>query len=193
LEDILSDDKQPWERLDDEPAFWFSRFEDYRLLGSDRSLTELANQWRVAKGRERSRSPSRAWRHAAEIWQWKNRAEAWDEHIRAEVAAIAEAERIRILTSGFALKHRRVEALDELAGLLKKEVKTKNKRWVPDVKSIGSGENAERVDIVRFNAAIIEQFRKTLEDLAAELGERIAKTDLTSGGEKIIVTLKKDD
>jgi hypothetical protein len=43
---------------------------------------------------------------------------------------------------------------------------------VPDVKSIGSGEFAERVDLVRFNAALLEQFRGTLDDIAQEVGQR---------------------
>lgn len=52
------------------------------------------------------------------------------------------------------------------------EVFEEDKRWLPDVKSIGAGEFAERVDIVRFNEGIINQLRGTLADLAAEVGDR---------------------
>lgn len=50
--------------------------------------------------------------------------------------------------------------------------------WVADVKSIGSGEFAERVDIERFNSALVEQYRKVLEDIAKETGGRVQKQDI---------------
>jgi len=54
-----------------------------------------------------------------------------------------------------------------------------HKVWLPDVKQIGSGENATRVDIVKFNAALISEYRSTLADLAAETGGRRQKVDHT--------------
>jgi hypothetical protein len=54
-----------------------------------------------------------------------------------------------------------------------------HKVWLPDVKQIGGGEHAERVDIVRFNAALIEQYRGTLDDLAKETGGRKQKMEVT--------------
>jgi hypothetical protein len=90
-----------------------------------------------------------------------------------------EARRIEILTSGYALKHERVRSLNKLAELLLDEANEEDKRWCPDVKSIGSGPGAERVDIVRFNGSLIEQARKTLDDIAAEMGERVAKHELS--------------
>lgn len=96
-----------------------------------------------------------------------------------------EKERIRILQSGYALKHERIKVLNELAEMLLGEIKEVDKRWCPDVKSIGQGENAERVDIVRFNGSLIEQARKSLEDIAAELGERINRQELTLPGAKV--------
>lgn len=53
------------------------------------------------------------------------------------------------------------------------------KVWLPDVKQVGSGEKAERVDIVKFNAALISEYRSTLADLAAETGGRRQKVDHT--------------
>ena len=89
------------------------------------------------------------------------------------------------MQSGFALKHERIQALNALAEMLLEEVKEVDKRWCPDVKSIGQGEFAERVDIVRFNGSLIEQARKSLEDIAAELGERINRQELTLPGAKV--------
>lgn len=57
--------------------------------------------------------------------------------------------------------------------------------WVHDVKQIGTGEKSERVDIERFNAPLIEQYRKVLDDIAMETGGRIRRQDITTGGEKV--------
>jgi len=54
-----------------------------------------------------------------------------------------------------------------------------------DVKSIGAGDNAERVETEKFNAPLVHEFRGLLDDIAAEVGGRVNKTDITSGGEKI--------
>jgi hypothetical protein len=54
--------------------------------------------------------------------------------------------------------------------------------WLRDVKQIGSGDNAERVDIVRFNAALFEQFSNYLDDIAKETGGRVQKQETHSSG-----------
>jgi len=181
----VAENVKPWERLETEPNRWFQRFERFRLLGPDRSILATCNVWRLEKSREVSSSSPKSWREMAAFWHWKERAEAWDQYLSDQVSEAAQAERIRILTSGYALRHERVRVLNELAALLLGEANEQDKRWLPDVKSIGSGEMAERVDIVRFNTGLIEQARKTLEDLAAELGERIKNVDIKSGGEKL--------
>lgn len=55
--------------------------------------------------------------------------------------------------------------------------KTRPNVWLKDVKQIGRGDDAERVDIVRFNSALFEQFRGLLDDLAKETGGRVTKTE----------------
>ncbi len=57
-----------------------------------------------------------------------------------------------------------------------------HKVWLPDVKQIGSGENATRVDIVKFNAALISEYRSTLADLASETGGRRQKQEIEHTG-----------
>lgn len=97
------------------------------------------------------------------------------------------------MQSGLALAHERVQKLKELGAFLEAQMYERGEDgvyynvWLPDVKQIGSGENAERVDIERFNSAIIEQYRDTLDDLAKETGGRRQQHDITSGGEKIRV------
>jgi hypothetical protein len=44
-------------------------------------------------------------------------------------------------------------------------------------KQVGAGEFAERIDLVRFNASILAEYRSTLADLAAETGGRRQRVD----------------
>lgn len=83
--------RMPWERMDDEPAFWFRRFEAFRMLGHDRSVLGIFNQWRLAKSRGVSRSAPKSWRNASKTWNWFVRAEAWDQHLSDLAAAAIEA------------------------------------------------------------------------------------------------------
>ena len=52
--------------------------------------------------------------------------------------------------------------------------------WVRDVKGIGKDEHYERVEVDRFNAPIIAEFRAAMADAAAETGGRKLKVDTTS-------------
>lgn len=163
--------------MEGEPNLWFQRFERYRLAGPNRTLLGTVNAEKAERGiqRQAKKTPG-AWNRRAEEWHWKERAEAWDEHISHKIAAEAEA---KAFSSGFALRYKRIEKLNELAELLLEELLTEDKRWLPDVKQIGGGEYAERVDIVRFNSPLIRQFRETLDDLAAEMGERVKGLQIT--------------
>jgi hypothetical protein len=114
-------------------------------------------------------------------YDWPARAAEYDTIL--EDAKNARAE--EIMNNGLALVHERTAKLQELAGFLEEQLYELGEEgvyhnvWVPDVKQIGSGEYAERVDLERFNAAIIQQFRATLDDLASETGGRVKKTALT--------------
>src|SRR3990172_303869 len=119
---------QPWDRLDGETNRWWQRFGRFRLLGPDRSILAVFNEWRLAKSREVSRSAPKTWRTAADRWRWRERAEAWDESLRAPAAAAAEAERLRVLSTGYAQQHERVRTLDKLAILLLSELEEIDKR-----------------------------------------------------------------
>jgi hypothetical protein len=162
----------PWERLPNETNRWYQRFEAFRLLGPERSLLGAVNRERVKKSQKESNSLPGSWRAAAKTYRWKKRAEAWDMFVAREAARQAEEERMAVMAEGFALDYVRVRALKKLATKLDEEIGEPNKEWLPDVKSIGSGEFAERVDLVRFNAPLIEQFRGTLADIADETGGR---------------------
>lgn len=81
------------------------------------------------------------------------------------------------MSEGYAATHNRVKDLNKLARKQWKDLQKKELVWLPDVKSIGSGEFAERVDLIRYNAALSEQFRASLDDIAKEVGGRVKKID----------------
>jgi len=116
-------------------------------------------------------------------FSWPDRAAEldanWDE--------ISTEERRREMTFGLALDYERVRKLKRLARFLEAQIyelsvpndedlQVYHNVWLPDVKQVGSGDDAERVDIERFNSALFTQYRETLNDLAKEEGGRVQKT-----------------
>jgi hypothetical protein len=186
--------KQPWEQREGEFDVWYDRFWRYCQLGSKRSLAAIYRKESRVKSRKvaskkRNSGVSKAWTAAKTQWDWESRAAAWDADQRVQLLAEYEKRKAEILSNGFALNFERIERLGKLADLLWKELNQRDNRWLPDVKQIGQGENAERVDIVRFNSAIIEQFRKSLEDIAIEMGDRVRGVKLTGNVGVAQVTL----
>lgn len=147
----------------------------YLRMGPGRSLHKLHQSFTESSPEIEPPTTSFRWlKEWSRRYDWQERAETYDARKEEEKQRRAE----EIMNSGLALVHERVEELKELAELLGKEISEEDKRWVPDVKQIGGGEYAERVDIVRFNAALIGEFRGTLDDLAKETGGRVKKSDV---------------
>lgn len=100
--------EERWLRLPGEPARWFARFEQYRLLGPRRTLEAAFAACKksegLAAGARRAR-PGTQWYDVAKRWDWKGRAEAWDE---VERAAFLESERARRLDA----RRRRLEIIE---------------------------------------------------------------------------------
>lgn len=85
---------------------------------------------------------------------------------------IREGER-KALKEGLATVERRVKRLVQLAERLEDDLLDESvSLWLPQVKSIGSGENAQVVDYEIFNRSEIEAYRGLLDDIARELGHR---------------------
>jgi len=147
---------------------------DFLRMGPGRSVAELYRQYSKT---EQNQAPTRSKGTLTE-WSarygWSERAESYDAQAEAEKNARAR----EIMASGLALPYERVEKLKRLAAFMEQQLYEQGASgvfhnvWVPDVKQIGSGADAERVDIERFNAAIISEFRAALNDLAAETGGR---------------------
>lgn len=193
----MSDATLPWERMPDETPVWFDRLQRFLFLGVTRSIYKAyVTERKEKKGVTGERLAKRtglpqSWRKAAFKYKWRERAQAFDEEQQRIRDAYFAARQDEILRSGFAQRHQRIQELNRLAELLRTEVWTEDARWLPDVKQIGSGKYAERVDIVRFNASLVEQYRQTLEDIAIEMGERVR--GLKVSGSMGIVPMTADD
>ncbi|HEY3991520.1 MAG TPA: hypothetical protein VGM01_01460 [Ktedonobacteraceae bacterium] len=199
---MASDNQQesfPWHQLPDETPLWFGRFERYRLIWPHSIIRVYHEEWRedrkqaqqgeTEKGRKRpgiditleqelpKEAPSK-WRAMARKYRWEERASAWDAHQIAEIEQKVSAEKTKVLLTGYALMYRRVAQLNEQVEQLIAMTKDSDKVWMPDVKSIGTGPTAERVDLVTFNAQLFHEIRATFDDIAKEVGERVKKQEM---------------
>lgn len=145
-------------------------FYDYCRL-SERSLAHLAHKY--------GKKPTyiRQLERWSTQFHWQARLKTWEEErFKAEEEAIAE-ERKRVLRSEYALMHKRIELLNRKAKQLEAITDSDEGIWLDDVKSVGSGPGAERVDLKVFNADAFKELREYLDDIAAEMGERVKKTE----------------
>lgn len=165
---------------------------DWLRMGPGRSLPSLRERYIDTYQNQLITGSLATLRDWSMKYKWTERAKEYD----AGWEARKNAEHESMMNYGLALTHERLRKLYRLEAVLEAQMYERglddvlHNIWVPDVKSVGGGENAERVDIERFNAPIIEQYRKVLDDIAKETGGRIQKQDITSGGEKIIPILK---
>lgn len=179
----MSDEQQTneSERLPGEPLLWYRRYQRYKLMQPTRSVAKVFQEEEAEKNGEKQRTkPIGEWYEQAKKWQWEARAAAWDEQQMRDLEKEIAAARARVFTRGYARMDRRIQDLDALAEALYAEALDPDKRWLPDVKSVGTGPTAERVDLIQFNGELIREFRATLTDIAAEMGERVKKTELSA-------------
>jgi len=159
------------ERKDNESDRAVQACNDYLRLGAGRSLRKLAQKYNKVKQTATptdSLSTLGTW---STDYEWKQRSSLYD----AELEAKRNEKRRKEFEAGLALDYERVNSLKRLANRLEDELK--QYLWLDDVKSVGSGENAERVELIRFNSALVEQYRATLDDIAKETGGRKVRTE----------------
>lgn len=102
-------------------------------------------------------------------------------------AILKEVER-NALSTGLALREVRVEKLQRLAEMLEDDLINKGLTWTTDVKGFGQGKNFTRIEIERFNAEEIKEYRALLDQISSEVGDK--KPDQVIPSE-IIVTFGK--
>ena len=164
---------------------------DWLRMGSGRSIPSLLAHYKELSTFQRGFEPPSDKHRTLYTWasnyDWASRSTEYD----ASWERRKNAEHEAVLNYGLALEHERVKELYRLATFLKAQIYERGEGdvfhnvWLPDVKSIGSGEFAIRVDIERFNSPLIEQYRKVLEDIAKETGGRVDRSDVTSGGQPL--------
>jgi len=154
---------------------------DYLRLGPGRSLARLLEIYRQRGQVGAETCPTKRLNSLKE-WSasfgWQERAARYDAETERQKTEYAR----QVMTTGLAQAHERAERLKAMADLLEAEILTRKAGllaniWLADVKTVGSGETAERVDLVRFNHQLIEQWRGLLDDLAKETGGRRLKTE----------------
>jgi hypothetical protein len=184
-----------WDRQPGESLLWYRRFERYRLMEPVRSINAVYGEENGTKQdeKERPKAPGK-WYETAKKWQWDARAAAWDVTQDEQTERAITAERKKVLRTQYALMHKRVELLNRKAEQLAGITDTPDEIWVPDVKQIGYGEFAERVDLKIFNDAAFRELREYLDDIAAELGERVKKSETTIKSlPKVYIDLDPDE
>jgi hypothetical protein len=171
-------------------------FRDYARLGSARSLEKLFEIYigLISDSYQIPATKSLATlRYYCHTFSWVERANRFDVIQEEKDKAAYEARRKQLMEAGLALAHERIGELETIYERLKKDFQVDANLWLPDRKGIGSAENFETVDIVRFNAPIVDQMRGTLDDIAKEVGGRINKTDITSKGKELVNLTDKTD
>jgi len=155
---------------------------DYLRMGPGRSLAKLHRKYTEPSRIKEPPTTSLRWmKEWSRRFDWQDRAAEWD--------AGAEERKNRAyrqaMETGLALDYERVDELKKLANFLIVQIYERGPDgeyynvWVPDVKSVGSGDYVEIVDIERFNSAIFSQLRGVLDDLAQETGGRVKKQEIT--------------
>jgi hypothetical protein len=107
----------------------------------------------------------------------------------ADIKQLAQASEFDALSSVLAQKSERVKRLQLLASLMEEDIFA-GAQWLTDYKSVGRGEDFQLFEIERFNQSEISEYRATLEQIAAEVGD--AETNINIRG-KLTVTFRKAD
>jgi hypothetical protein len=91
---------------------------------------------------------------------------------------IQEAGESNALKTGFAIRENRVKALQALADLMLAELTRPddNRFWTQNAKTVGKAAWMYE----EFNKAELESLRGVLDDIAAEMGERVRTTAITN-------------
>ena len=154
----------------------------------NKAQKEIVLTW-IAEGLETDEINKRAAKFKPRFQVSRSQVDWYRKTRGVKLDAIQEADEVSALTSGLALKENRVATLQKLANRLLVDLfgeeGGENKLWLTMVKGIGSHDNYERVEYQEFNRSEIESLRGILDDIASEVGERVRRADLTSGGKPL--------
>lgn len=167
----MEPERKAWERMEGESLKWYSRFDKFRLMKPwKRSINAVYEEEETENhGKVRTKIAGK-WYEIAQKWQWNERADAWDTHCREERDRNIALEEEEISKSEYALKHKRIQALNGLSEQLMEEARNKENMYL-----IGEKET-------KFNDGLYGMIDKYFASIAAEKGERVKMTEQKHSG-----------
>jgi hypothetical protein len=178
------EERNAWDQMieEGEPDLWYGRFVKFMRLGTKRSIRSVFLKESKQKQAKASTNVGPGWCEAAKAWEWDKRARTYDEHIRAEEDRIIAEERDKVLRSGFALQHKRIQIYNRLADKLIGYARDESKVWLCETRTFKASHEGEEdtqiVEKVVFNAPLFQVIDRYLGAVAAEMGERVKKKDI---------------
>jgi hypothetical protein len=169
------------ERQDSESNRAVQACNDYLRLGVHRTLSKVEGGY-----------PKGSLGGWSIKYRWAERAEQYDAQLEMEKNRAVEERRATVMQDGLSLDFERVGALKKLAGFLEGQIyETEEvdgetrypKLWLRDYKTTRLGDFLE---VFRFNAPLIDQYRGLLDDIARETGGRKNTTEISGPGGKAI-------
>ncbi len=135
-------------------------------------------EW-IAEGLESGEINKRAAKHKPPFDVTRQQVDHYRKTREVDLKQLKQAGEHTALNSGLAMKSARVELLQRLATAMANDLLEKKLLWLDQAKGIGGAENYERIDYQEFNSAEVQQLRGTLDDIAAEVNDRIKKHEVT--------------
>jgi hypothetical protein len=108
-----------------------------------------------------------------------------DMELDADEQTKLNQERERILNSGYALTHVRVQKLDALAQRLESMMNNDETFWQKEFRMV----DKRAVETVKFSNAVIKEYRETLGDIADELGARTKRQETGSESNTVPISI----
>lgn len=182
-----------WDQMEGESDLWYGRFRAYLTMGTKRSVNAVFQQELEEKGGGWRDEAHGSWYDYSKKYKWEERVKAYDKQWIEEQDKIIAQEKERVLRSGYALMHKRIEALNKLAEKMVQWADEDDKVWLVKEKTV-TGENfSQHIEETVFNAPMFGMIDKYFDSIAKEKGERVKKQeiDVTNTNDQDIQELHK--
>jgi hypothetical protein len=175
----MNEERKPWDQLEEESNLWYGRFRAYLLMGFKRSVNAVFQlEAEESLGNPRGEAQGH-WYEYAKKYRWEERAKAYDTHWIEEQDKLIAQEREIVLRSGYALMHKRIEALNKLADKMVRWADEDDKVWLIKTQDVTGDGFSKHTEETVFNAPMLGMIEKYFDGIAKEKGERVKKQELT--------------
>lgn len=194
-----------------EPGLWFARFDEYRRIGTNRTVDEAFRRCAEREGLKGLR-PGQAWYEAARAWRWAERAAAWDAAQRVELMAREQDRRFDARERRLGVIDRLLEAAVGVIALadLPHLTDIEARQWLPTMRllvrdmlqaeraELGSpaAAGAENPQVAAFSAdemaaaaRAAREFEAVLAASGGEGGERVSEVGVLQGGPGVLLVV----